>query len=395
MPSPLSVDLRERVVAAVAAGASCRRVAARFGVSVSSASRWSERFRHEGQLASKPMGGDHTSKRSQIGDKPFRFDLTHPEPTGGGTIYRLGDETLAFKPLNETLYLAQLNSSGLYRYGYVLRNNDGVEVLALRQEVHSDATVRSSAANILFKPAQNGWQEMMGTRSDLSAFLTGAKLGMMHSVGQCTFRKAISPDTPLTKGLRLSTTREQALKLPGAEPCDLGDVCLPLSPATLERVPAAERAGVRIQVAFDPDQVRSVTLTAKGLSPTSTLAVLGDVGQGTSRAGPYTLPLVMALNDARPDILRAKREFGGDPQKAAALLRPIERLKDLPGLLVDPSFRSAELVVLPAEIFVSVRDLSSAEQAAAKVRGDGGPYVRTILRQVGTGKLDASVEIVP
>jgi transposase len=62
MPSPLSVDLRERVVAAVAAGASCHRAAARFGVSVSSASRWSERFRHEGQLAPKPMGGDHPSK---------------------------------------------------------------------------------------------------------------------------------------------------------------------------------------------------------------------------------------------------------------------------------------------------------------------------------------------
>ena len=63
MPSPLSVDLRERVVAAVAAGASCHRAVARFGVSVSSASRWSERFRHAGQFASKPMGGDHTSKR--------------------------------------------------------------------------------------------------------------------------------------------------------------------------------------------------------------------------------------------------------------------------------------------------------------------------------------------
>jgi transposase len=57
------VDLRERVVAAVAAGASCHRAAARFGVSVSSASRWSERFRQEGQLAPKPMGGDHTSQR--------------------------------------------------------------------------------------------------------------------------------------------------------------------------------------------------------------------------------------------------------------------------------------------------------------------------------------------
>jgi transposase len=63
MPSPLSVDLRERVVAAVAAGAFCHRAAARFGVSVSSASRWSERFRQKGHVAPKPMGGDHTSKR--------------------------------------------------------------------------------------------------------------------------------------------------------------------------------------------------------------------------------------------------------------------------------------------------------------------------------------------
>lgn len=32
MPSPLSADLRERVVAAVMAGASCHRAAARFEV---------------------------------------------------------------------------------------------------------------------------------------------------------------------------------------------------------------------------------------------------------------------------------------------------------------------------------------------------------------------------
>lgn len=63
MPSPLSVDLRERVVAAVAAGASCHRAAARFGVSVSGASRWSQRSHQEGHVAPKPMGGDHTSKR--------------------------------------------------------------------------------------------------------------------------------------------------------------------------------------------------------------------------------------------------------------------------------------------------------------------------------------------
>lgn len=62
MPSPLSVDLRERVVAAVAEGASFHRVAARFGVSVSSASRWSARFAQEGHVAPKPTGGDHSSQ---------------------------------------------------------------------------------------------------------------------------------------------------------------------------------------------------------------------------------------------------------------------------------------------------------------------------------------------
>lgn len=61
MPSPLSVDLRQRVVSALAAGASCHQAAARFGVSVSSASRWSDRFCQDGQLAPKPSGGDHAS----------------------------------------------------------------------------------------------------------------------------------------------------------------------------------------------------------------------------------------------------------------------------------------------------------------------------------------------
>ncbi|WP_193373782.1 IS630 family transposase [Methylorubrum extorquens] len=59
----MSVDLRERVVAAVAAGASCHRAAARFGVSVASANRRSQRSQQEGHVAPKPMGGDHTSKR--------------------------------------------------------------------------------------------------------------------------------------------------------------------------------------------------------------------------------------------------------------------------------------------------------------------------------------------
>ena len=62
MPAPLSVDLRTRVVEAVVAGASCHGAAARVGVSVSSTSRWAERVRQAGQVASKPSG-DHASQR--------------------------------------------------------------------------------------------------------------------------------------------------------------------------------------------------------------------------------------------------------------------------------------------------------------------------------------------
>ncbi len=57
MARAYSLDLRERVVAAVAAGQSCRRVASLFGISVASVVKWSQRFRATGSAAARPMGG--------------------------------------------------------------------------------------------------------------------------------------------------------------------------------------------------------------------------------------------------------------------------------------------------------------------------------------------------
>jgi putative transposase len=57
MVRPLSNDLRERVVAAVAGGESCRAVAARFGVAVSSVVKWSQRQRTTGSVSPGKMGG--------------------------------------------------------------------------------------------------------------------------------------------------------------------------------------------------------------------------------------------------------------------------------------------------------------------------------------------------
>jgi transposase len=57
MTRPLSNDLRERVVSAVVGGGSCRAVAARFGVAVSSVVKWSQRYRATGSVAPGKMGG--------------------------------------------------------------------------------------------------------------------------------------------------------------------------------------------------------------------------------------------------------------------------------------------------------------------------------------------------
>ena len=57
MARAYSLDLRERVVASVRRGRSCRAVAALFDVSVASVVKWSQRSRATGTAAAKPVGG--------------------------------------------------------------------------------------------------------------------------------------------------------------------------------------------------------------------------------------------------------------------------------------------------------------------------------------------------
>jgi transposase len=63
MSKALSVDLRERAVAAVRAGATHREAAERFGVSAASVSRWQALERDRGDVHPKALGGDRKSGR--------------------------------------------------------------------------------------------------------------------------------------------------------------------------------------------------------------------------------------------------------------------------------------------------------------------------------------------
>ena len=65
MGKPYSIDLRERVVAAVESGGlSCNQAAKHFGVAISTAINWVKRLRETGSVAPGKMGGHKPKKIS-------------------------------------------------------------------------------------------------------------------------------------------------------------------------------------------------------------------------------------------------------------------------------------------------------------------------------------------
>jgi putative transposase len=89
--TPLSNDLRERVVAAVEGGESCRSVASRFGVAVSSVVKWSQRYRATGSVAPGQMGGH----RKRVLEPHRAFIMERIGQTPHLTLHGLKDELAA------------------------------------------------------------------------------------------------------------------------------------------------------------------------------------------------------------------------------------------------------------------------------------------------------------
>ena len=89
MSKALSVDLRVRVLKAVAAGASHREVADRFGVSAASVSRWRKLKREQGSPSPLALGGDRRS----------------------GAMERQADAILAIVAANRDITLIEIRSA--------------------------------------------------------------------------------------------------------------------------------------------------------------------------------------------------------------------------------------------------------------------------------------------
>ena len=81
MPAPYSRDLRERVIGFMVLGGSARAAARRFDVSVSSATRWAQRWRAEGHARPPAMGGDRRSRLDEHRAKVLQLVAQQPDLT--------------------------------------------------------------------------------------------------------------------------------------------------------------------------------------------------------------------------------------------------------------------------------------------------------------------------
>ena len=88
MPKAYSGDLRERVIEAVAAGASRREAAERFEVSVASAVKWLQRWRDHNSATPKPRGGS-VSPLEEFATEILAVIAKHPDLTLLETIAEL------------------------------------------------------------------------------------------------------------------------------------------------------------------------------------------------------------------------------------------------------------------------------------------------------------------
>jgi transposase len=102
MSKALSIDLRVRVLAAVAEGLNHRQAGERFGVSAASVSRWRALEREQGDPRPKALGGDRRSGRieahaetiiSVLAETPdITLEELRRQLTGQGLVF--GDGTV-------------------------------------------------------------------------------------------------------------------------------------------------------------------------------------------------------------------------------------------------------------------------------------------------------------
>jgi transposase len=108
MTTPLSNDIRARLVSSVDGGLSRRSAAKRFGVAASTAIKWVDQWQRTGDVGPRPQGGDRRSHRIEahaeeilslieeapditLGELVAHLDAVHGLRVAQSTVWRLLD----------------------------------------------------------------------------------------------------------------------------------------------------------------------------------------------------------------------------------------------------------------------------------------------------------------
>ena len=78
MARAYSLDLRERAIASVRSGRSCRQVAVTFGLGAATVVKWWQRYRTTGGVAARPRGG--SKPRALVDVQEWLLDRVAAEP---------------------------------------------------------------------------------------------------------------------------------------------------------------------------------------------------------------------------------------------------------------------------------------------------------------------------
>ena len=105
MTRPYSVDLRERVVRSVVAGASRRATAARFEVSVSFVIKLMQRWRRQGTVEPEPYGGWKRAMLAPHAARVRALVATEPDLTIAELRARLAAEEIEASPASISRFL--------------------------------------------------------------------------------------------------------------------------------------------------------------------------------------------------------------------------------------------------------------------------------------------------
>ena len=98
MTRPYSLDLRQRIVRAVEAGASRRATAAQFDVSPSCVFKLVQRWRQKGTLAPDPVGGGRRAKLADHAELVHALLAATPDSTIAELKTRLAAAGIAVSP---------------------------------------------------------------------------------------------------------------------------------------------------------------------------------------------------------------------------------------------------------------------------------------------------------